>query len=187
MLLLGTSHDTSLLVIANSLLEEVGLASQGDVLHEVEWVGRSVDFVVTQSEEETISNELDVLLHESGVHSQESTWKSLGQKFLLDFYSFGDDILNGLLGWAMLKMGEEEACKVSVKAFITGDEFVGESESSHETTLLKPEDGGEGSGEENTFNGGESDETLSKSRILVLDPFDSPVGLLLDARNYQGC
>ena len=31
-------HDASLLVLANSLLEEVGFAFQGNVLHEVKWI-----------------------------------------------------------------------------------------------------------------------------------------------------
>jgi hypothetical protein len=41
-LLLGAGHDAGLLVLADALLEEVGLASEGDVLHEVEGVGRLV-------------------------------------------------------------------------------------------------------------------------------------------------
>lgn len=77
-------------------------------------------------------------------------------------------------------MGEEEAGKVGVEALVARDELVGEGESGHEATLLKPEDGGERAcgehgqgekrvgiegrrtGEEDSLDGGERDETLSE-------------------------
>ena len=71
-LLVGAVQDTGLLVFTDTLLEEVGLAPQGDVLHEVEGVGRLVDLLVAESHEETIGDELDVLLHQVGVHAEKS-------------------------------------------------------------------------------------------------------------------
>jgi hypothetical protein len=141
MLLLCAGHDTSLLVITNTLLEEVGLAGQRDVLHEVEWVGRLVDLLVSESNKQAIGNELDVLFHQSGIHAKKSARKSLSQELLLDFDRLGDDVLDGLLAWAMLQMGEKEACKVGVETLVTGDELVREGKTSHETALLQPEDG----------------------------------------------
>ncbi len=183
MLVLGGVHDTGLLVISNTLLEEVGLAGQGDVLHEVEWVGGHVVLLVTEGEEEAISDELDVLFHQVGVHAEEGAWKCLSQELLLDPDCLGNYILDGLLAWAVLEVGEEEASEVGVETLITGNQLVGEGKTGHETTLLEPEDGGERSGEEDTLDCSEGDETLGKGGVLILDPSDSPVGLLLDARN----
>lgn len=181
LMLLGSgSHDTSLLVVSNTLLEKVGLASQRDVLHEVEWVGALVVLLVAEGEEKTISDELNVLLHEVGVHAEESTWKGISEELLLDGNSLGDDVLNGLLAWAMLEVGEEKAGKVGVETLVTGDELVGEGKTGHETTLLEPEDRCEGTGEEDTLNSSKGDEALCKGAVLVLDPANSPVGLLLD-------
>jgi hypothetical protein len=140
-LLLGTSHDTSLLVITNTLFKEVGLAGERDVLHEVKWVGRLVVFVIAESKEKTIGNEFDILLHQVGVHAKESARKSLSQELLLDFDSFGDNILNSLLAWAVLQVREEKAGEVGVETLVTGDQFIGECKASHQTTLLQPEDG----------------------------------------------
>lgn len=48
--LLGAVHDTSLLVVGDALLEEVGLATERNVLHEVKGVGRLVDLLVAESD-----------------------------------------------------------------------------------------------------------------------------------------
>jgi hypothetical protein len=182
-LLGGRCHDTSLLVVGNALLEEVGLSCQGDVLHEVKWVGRLVVLLVTEGEQQPVGDELNVLLHQVGVHAEQRTGKCLSQELLLDADSLGNDVLDGLLAWAVSEMGEEEAGEVSVETLVTGNELVGEGQASHEATLLEPENGGEGTGEEDTLNGSEGNETLSESGILILDPPNCPVGLLLDARN----
>ena len=70
-----------------------------------------------------------------------------------------------------------------METLVAGDEFVGECEAGHEAALLEPEHRGEGAAEEYALDGGESDEALGKGRVLVLDPFDCPVGLFTDARN----
>ena len=135
-LLLCASHDTSFLVIADTLLEEVGLSSKGDVLHEVEGVGNLVNLLVAESQKETVSNELNVLLHEGRVHAEKGARKSFSQELLLDLHGLSNDILDSLLAWAVLQVGEEKASKVGVETLVTGDELVGEGKTSHETTLL---------------------------------------------------
>lgn len=80
-------------------------------------------------------------------------------------------------------MGEEEAGKVGVETLVAGDKLVRERKTRHETTLLQPENRGERTREEDTFDGSEGDKALGKGRVGVLNPFDGPVGLLLDARN----
>lgn len=52
----------------HSLLEKVGLSLERDHLHEVEGVGRSPVLLVSERDEESIGDELDVLAHESTVH-----------------------------------------------------------------------------------------------------------------------
>lgn len=174
-------EDTGLLVVGNTLLEEVGLATKGDVLHEVEGVGGLVNLLVAKRDKETISDELNVLLHEVRVHAEKGTRKSLSEELLLNGDGISNDILDHLLAGTTLEVRVEEAGKVSVKTLITRDELVGEGQTGHETTLLEPEDRGEGTTEEDTLNSSESNETLGKGGVLILDPSDGPVGLLSDA------
>lgn len=139
-MLLGTSHETGLLVVTDSLLKEVGLAGQGDVLHEVEWVGDLIVLGVAHGNEQSVSNKLDVLLHEVGIHAEECYWQSIRQELLLNGNSFNDDILNDLLRWSVVEVREQQASEVGVHSLVSGDEFVGESETWHKSTLLQPED-----------------------------------------------
>jgi len=181
--LLGAGHDTGLLVVTNTLLEEVGLAGQRDVVHEVEWVGHVVVLLVAKSHEKSVSDELDVLAHELGVHSKQVDGESLRQELLLDRDSVGDDVLHDLLAGAVVEVGEQQASEVGVQTLITRDQLVGEGETWHQTTLLQPEDGSKGAREEDALHSGEGNKTLSESGLLVLDPFDGPLSLLADARN----
>ena len=68
-------------------------------------------------------------------------------------------------------------------AFISTNELIRVCQTWHQTSLLEPEDRGKGAGEENTLNGSEGNKAFSESRTLVRDPSQSPVSLLLDARN----
>lgn len=96
LLLLGAVHDTSLLVVADTLLEEVSLAGERDILHEVEGVGSVVVLLVAKSDQETICNELNVLAHQLRVHSQQSARKSVGQELLFNGNSINNNVLNNL-------------------------------------------------------------------------------------------
>jgi hypothetical protein len=141
LVLSGASHDTSLLVVTNTLLEEVGLASKGDVLHEVEGVGSVVELLVTERQKQAVGDELNVLAHEGGVHAEQGAGKSVSEELLLDVNSLSDDGLDGVLAGTGVEEREEKAGKVSVHALVTRDELVGEGKTGHETTLLEPEDG----------------------------------------------
>lgn len=181
--LICASHDTSLLVIADALLEEIGLAGEGDRLHEVKRIGRIIELLVPESEEKTVSDELNILLHKRSVHAEQRAGEGIRQELLLDGDSLGDDVLDGLLAWAVVEVREEEAGEVRVETLVPGDQLVRKGETGHETALLEPEDGCEGAAEEDAFYGSESDETLGEGGVFVLDPFYCPVGLLTDARN----
>lgn len=183
--LLGAGHDTGLLVVTDTLLEEVGLASERDVVHEVEGVGGVVVFLVSKRHQQTVGNELDVLAHELGVHTKESDGEGIRQELLLNSNGIDDDLLDHIRGGAVVQVGEQQASEVSVQTLVTRDQLVGEGQTRHETTLLQPEDGGERAREEDTLNSSEGNQTLSEGGLFVLDPTDGPVGLLADAGNYQ--
>lgn len=182
--LLGACHDTGLLVITDTLLEEVCLTCQRDSLHEVEGVGGVEVLLVTKSDKKTVSNKLNVLTHEVGVHSQKRAGKSIREELLLNRNSLNNDVLDDLVGWTPVQVREQQACKVGVETLVTRDELVRESETGHQTTLLQPEDRGKRAGEEDTLNGSKCNQTLGECRFLVLDPLNSPVGLLANAGNF---
>lgn len=168
--LLGAVHDTGLLVLADALLEEVGLAAERDVLHEVEGVGGAVVLVIAEGEQQAVGDELDVLLHQVGVHAEQAAGEGLRQELLLDLYRVDDDVLDQLLAGAVLQVREQQAREVRVQALVARDELVGEGQARHQAALLEPEDGGEGSAEEDTLDGGEGNQTLGEGRLLVVDP-----------------
>jgi hypothetical protein len=72
-----------------------------------------------------------------------------------------------------------------VHSLVTGDEFVGEGQTGHETALLEPEDRGECSTEEDTLDSSECDETRGEGRVVIADPFQGPVCLLADAWDWS--
>ena len=78
----------------------------------------------------------------------------LADKLLLDLHGLGDDLDQPLLGELVLQQRVQEASKVAVEPFVAADELVGESQPGHEATLLEPEDGAEGTGEEDTLRRG---------------------------------
>jgi len=102
---------------------------------------------------------------------------------LLDGHGFGDDPLDGIGVRPLPEMTEEQAGKVGMHTLVSGDELVGKGETGHEATLLEPEDGSKGAREEDTLDGSECDESFTKSRTTVRDPFECPIGLALDAWN----
>jgi hypothetical protein len=183
--LLCAGHDTGFLVVTDALFEEVGLASQRDILHEVEGVGRVVDLGVAKSQEQTVGDELNVLAHERSVHAEQRAGQRVTEELLLDLHGLGDDRADGFLAGTVVEEREEEAGKVGVHALVAGDELVGECKTGHETALLEPEDGRERTAEEDTLDGGECDETVGEGGVLVRDPSQSPIGLLADAWNYD--
>ena len=151
----------------------------------VERICRVVVLLVAECKQETVSDEFNVLFHELCVDSQQWTRQTVGQESLFDSDCFGDDVLDDLFAGTFAEVAEEETGKVGVETFVSGDEFVGEGQSGHETAFLKPEDGSKRSGEEDSFDGGEGYETFCECRVLVGNPTKSPFGFGFDARNYS--
>lgn len=142
-----------------------------------------VILLVAQCDQETVGNELDVLGHELGVHTEQGDGESFCQELLLNSDGLDDDVLDHLLAGAVVQVREQQASKVSVETLVTRDQLVGEGQTGHQTTLLQPEDRGERAREEDTLNSGEGHETRSKGGLRVLDPPDSPIGLAPNARD----
>ena len=133
---LCATHDTSLLIVGDALLEEVCLSCKGDILHDyyqltfrtlditVEWVCRIVVFLIAECKQETVGDEFDVLFHEFCIDSQQWTRQTVSQKSLLNCDGFGDDVLDGLLAGAFAEMAVEETGEVGVETFVSRNEFV---------------------------------------------------------------
>lgn len=102
-------------------------------------IGRIVLFLVTQGNQEAVGHKLDVLAHELGVHSNQSNRESIGQKLLFDRNCLNDDASDGVRVRALAQVGEEQARKIGVHAFVTRNQLVGEGQAGHQSTLLHPE------------------------------------------------
>ena len=83
-------HDAGLLIVTHSFLEEVGLAFQTDVFHEVEGVLRVVVVLASQLSQKTIRHKFDIRFHSLAVHAKKGDWKCVGEEFLFD----GDGVFN---------------------------------------------------------------------------------------------
>jgi len=73
-----------------------------------------------------------------------------------------------------------------VQAFVARYEFVAEGKSGHDASLLEPEDGAEGSAEEDAFHGCESHQS-GREAVSTVDLLEGPVSLLLDGREVFDC
>ena len=104
LLLVRAGHHARLLVVTDALFEEVGLAGQGDGFHEIERISHLVIFLIAEGEEEAVGDKFDVLFHKGGVHAQQRARQRLCQEFLLDSDGLGDDVLHGLLAWAVVEV-----------------------------------------------------------------------------------
>merc|ERR550534_1275247 len=87
----GPRHDPHPLVLPNTLLKEVGLPLQGDVLHEVEGVLHFVNLAEPELHHQPVRHKLNVLLHHVTVHPDQFHRQRLGQKLLLNGHSIHDE------------------------------------------------------------------------------------------------
>lgn len=76
-----------------------------------------------------------------------------------------------------LEVGEEQACKVGVETFVSGDEFIGEGQTGHKTSLLEPEDGCKGTRKEDSLYSSKRHNSLAEGGLFVGNPGKSPFGL----------
>ena len=152
LVVLLVGHDSGLLVVADSLLEEVGLSIQRDVLHEVKWILDIVDLGAAQLDEKPVRHKLDVDLHEVAVHADQVNGQGLGQELCFDCDCLADDFFDALLRGLVQEVVEHEAGEVGVQALVARDELVTEGETGHEATLLQPENSCETTGEKDALD-----------------------------------
>ena len=84
-------HHTSLLVLADSFLEEIGFSLERDVLHKLERIFRILYVITVECTQQSISHKLNVLTHHTTVHADETHRKSIGKELLLNDNRFFDD------------------------------------------------------------------------------------------------
>lgn len=77
--------------------------------------------------------------------------------------SLSNDLLDNVRMGTTPHKTEEQASEVGVHTLITTDEFIGEGKTRHKPTLLEPEDGGEGTREENALDSGKGDKTFGET------------------------
>ncbi len=78
-------------------------------------------------------------------------------------------------------MGKQQTSEIGMQPFIPRNQLVTKRQSRHQSSLLQPKDGSKRSGKEDSFDGGESDESFSEGGTFVRDPFECPVGFFGDA------
>mmetsp|Transcript_33811 Transcript_33811/g.82954 ORF Transcript_33811/g.82954 Transcript_33811/m.82954 type:complete len:368 (-) Transcript_33811:96-1199(-) len=173
-------HDAALLVLAHALLEEVGLALEGDELHPVEGVDGVVLLGHAEGHQQVVCHELDVLLHQVAVHAHQPHGQRVAHELLLDLHRLRHDLPHHALLGLVLQVRVQQAREVAVQALVAADELVGEGEPGHQPALLQPVDAAERAGEEDPLDARERDQALGEGHRAV-DPLERPVGLLGDA------
>jgi len=154
---------------------------QGDELHPIKGIRCIIELGLPKCHQESVSHKFDVLLHQLGVHPDQIHRKRIGDKFFLAIDSITDDSPHSLRGGLVFEHGKEEAGKVAVHPLVTANQFIGEGQSRHQSTLLQPKDGAEAPTEEYTLHCSKGDQTFSKRRVFLRDPPQGPVSLLFHA------
>jgi len=172
------SHDARLLILANAFLEEVRLSFQTDVLHEVEGIFRVELIFATQLAKQTIRDKFDVSAHEFAVHANEIDGQRVGEEFLFKLDGVDDNLQDARSRRLIYEMLEHQTREVAVQSLVARNQLVAESQTWHESSLLHPKDGGERSREEDSLDGGKSHNSFGVSRVLSVDPRQSPIRLL---------
>ena len=173
----GAGHHSRLLVLAHSLLEEVGLALQRNQLHPVKWVAGSENLAVAESCKKPVCNKLNVLRHEVLVHADKIAGECVANELSLNLHRAPDDVVHDVLCKLVLQHLVQEAGKVGVEALVSGNQLVGEGEARHLAALLQPEDGAERPAEEHALDRSEGHQALRKAALAV-HPLYCPVRLL---------
>ena len=83
--------NTSLLVVAHTAFEEVGLALQRDHIHPLERVLYVEVLGHSEREQQAVSDKLYVLAHQTRVHSDELAGQRLSDEVVLDLNGFADN------------------------------------------------------------------------------------------------
>lgn len=115
-----------------------------------------------------------------GVHANEFNWQRRADEFFLNPYRITYDFIDSFFGKLVDQLGVQKTGKVSMQAFISGNQLIGEAKAWHEPPFLEPEDRAERPWEEYAFNRCKGHKSLAET-LLFIDPVHSPLGLLMDA------
>lgn len=102
---------------------------------------------------------------------------------LFNLHGFTNDVMRLLLGELVLQLLVQQTRKLGVEPLITGNQEIALTQTGHQATLLEPEDGAEGTAEEDALHNRKGEQTGRKTRVFVLNPLKRPIGLLLDGGN----
>ncbi|ABT16168.1 hypothetical protein ATCV1_z034R [Acanthocystis turfacea chlorella virus 1] len=158
-------HDARLLVLRYPALEEVGLALEGNELHEVKGVLGAKLLGVTECCENAVSHELDVLAHQVRVHANHAAGDGVANEVLFVGDRFLDDALYHVKGQLVLELRIQELSKLLVEALVAADELVGQTQTGHEPPVAQPENGAERPGEQKTLHAHPGDEALCEGAV----------------------
>ncbi len=106
---------------------------------------------------------------------------------LLNLHGLANDLVRLLLRELVEDFTVEEAGEIGMKTLIACNELIGESEAGHDPTLLEPEDGAEGSAEEDTLDSCKGEETRGEIGLGGVNPLERPLGLLLHCGDGFDC
>lgn len=83
-------------------------------------------FLVTERDQQTVCNKLNVLAHEYRIHANECDWERLRQELLLNLHGLHNDPLDRVRMRAPAQVAEEQAREISMHAFVTANELIAE-------------------------------------------------------------
>lgn len=171
-------------IIGNPLFKKIGLAVERDLFHERKGVALEKQLRVPELHQEPIRDKTDIVLHEVGIHTNQSHREALADEFLLDNHSLVDDDVRLLDGDLVIDVRIQQDGKIRVQPLVPRDPLIRFPEGlGHETPLLQPEDGAEAPTKEQALDYPEGEEPLCKTVLRLVDPAQRPVRLLGDARD----
>ena len=80
-----------------------------------------------QSLKQAISDELNVLYHQFGVHADQLNWQRLGNESLLHLYCFSNDLSKSLGTKLIVEMFVKQAGEISMHTFVSTDQLIAKS------------------------------------------------------------
>ena len=116
--LLGLLH-VGLLVLTHTLLEEVGLALQGDHVHPLERVLNVVVLGDTKCVKQSVSDKHDILSHQLRIHADEFHRKCIRDKLKLYLHCIVNNLDDSLVRDLVVQVLVEHACEVGVHTLVT--------------------------------------------------------------------
>ena len=75
----------------------------------------AMHLVTLELDEQAVSHELDVLLHEAAVHPDQTDGQRGRQELLLDLHRVADYLLNPVRRGLVHQVAEHQTCKVTMK------------------------------------------------------------------------